>query len=101
MCVYEKVKQMNYEKVLRVVFKIIELINETELKNYSKNLVHAYFKESTFRSAIGKAREAIIRHTQFKELPTLKEIQEKSVDQLDELDHLLLKLEYEAKRITY
>lgn len=70
-----------------------------ELRNTSKNLLLNYINESAKSSLIERAREAIHRYIQ-EELPSLEEIQAKNRagEELNELDHKILKMEYEARR---
>ncbi len=85
---------------LIAVFAVIEHLNKSELTATSKKLIMAYVKEGAGDSTIEKARSAVRRYTQIV-LPTLESIREKSnrAAKLDKLDHLVLKLEYEASRL--
>jgi hypothetical protein len=84
---------------LIAVFAVIEHLNKSELTATSKKLIMAYVKEAG-GTTIEKARAAVRRYTQTV-LPTLDSIREKSqrAAKLDKLDHLVLKLEYEASRL--
>ena len=84
---------------LIAVFAVIEHLNKSELTATSKKLIMTYVKEGAGDSTIEKARSAVRRYTQIV-LPTLESIREKSqrAAKLDKLDHLVLKLEYEASR---
>jgi hypothetical protein len=70
-----------------------------ELRNTSKNILLNYINESPRSSLIERAREAVLRYLQ-DDLPTLEDIQAKnqSGEALNELDHKILKMEYEARR---
>ena len=67
----------------------------------SKHLIQNYVKESIRVGRAEKAREAVERYSGV-ELPTLEEIREKhargSLGDLNEVDHLLLRLEYEGRQ---
>jgi hypothetical protein len=85
---------------LIAVFAVIEHLNKSELTATSKKLIMAYVKEAAGDTTIERARAAVRRYTQIV-LPTLQSIREKSgrAAKLDKLDHLVLKLEYEASRL--
>ena len=84
---------------LIAIFAIIEHLNKSELTTTSKKLIIAYVNEATGLSFMEKARTAVRRYTQLV-LPSLESIREKSrTVELDSLDHLVLKLEYEASRL--
>ena len=82
------------------VFAVIEHVNRSELTTTSKKLLIAYLNETSGTSFADRAREAVRRYTQTV-LPSLESIREKSrTVELDEFDHLVLKLEYEASRLS-
>ncbi len=84
---------------LLAIFAVVEHLNKSELPTTSKKLIIAYVNEASGASSMEKARAAVHRYTQTV-LPSLQSIQEKSRTQkLDKLDHLVLKLEYEASRL--
>jgi hypothetical protein len=84
---------------LLAIFAVIEHLNKSELTTTSKKLIIAYVNEATGLSLAEKARIAVRRYTQTV-LPSLESIREKSrTAELNALDHLILKLEYEASRI--
>jgi hypothetical protein len=85
---------------LIAVFAVVEHLNKSELTTTSKKLIMAYVKEASGHTSIEKARSAVRRYTQTV-LPSLESIREKSgrAMKLDKLDHLVLKLEYEASRL--
>jgi hypothetical protein len=81
------------------IFAIVERVNKSELTTTSKKLIIAYVNEATGETMIAKARGAVHRYTQTV-LPSLESIREKAKTQkLDPLDHLVLKMEYEASRL--
>jgi hypothetical protein len=80
------------------VFELVEFLTKDVLTNTSKRLLMTYVKEAGEDSPAAQGRSAIKRYIQ-KELPTLEEIREKSkTEELSKLDHLVLKMEYEATR---
>jgi len=88
------------EKALyEVMFELAQFITKMELLNSSKQLLINYYLEADGVDPASKARNAVIRYTQCKNLPTLAEIRQKTVEQLNKLEHLLLKLEYIAQKM--
>jgi hypothetical protein len=84
---------------LLAVFAIIEHLNKSELNTTSKKLIIAYVNDAKNLSYADKARTAVRRYTQTV-LPALQSIRRKArTAELDALDHLVLKLEYEASRV--
>jgi hypothetical protein len=84
---------------LIAVFAILEHLNQSELTTTSKKLVINYINEAADQSAVEKARAAVRRYTQIV-LPSLESLREKAkTKELDPLDHLVLKLEYQASRL--
>ena len=89
---------MSEMSFLLSMFAIIEYLNKSELPSTSKKLLIAYVKESTDEAPADRARAAIRRYTETV-LPSLDSIRKKAqTKKLDKLDHLVLKLEYEASR---
>jgi hypothetical protein len=85
---------------LLALFAVIEHLNKSELTTTSKKLLIAYVNEASGVSYSDKARIAVRRYSQTV-LPTLDSIREKSrISELDALDHLVLKLEFEASRLS-
>jgi hypothetical protein len=81
------------------IFAIIEHVNKSELTTTGKKLIIAYMNEAKGKSLVENARAAVYRYCQTV-LPSLESIREKSKTQkLDALDHLVLKLEYQASRL--
>jgi hypothetical protein len=84
---------------LLAIFAVVEHLNRSELTTTSKKLIINYVNEASGLSFIEKARAAVNRYTQTV-LPSLQSIQEKSrIQKLDKLDHLILKMEYQASRL--
>ncbi len=81
------------------VFAVIEHLNRSELPNTSKRLIINYVNEADGTGPAEKARAAIWKYTQTV-LPALEAIRRKAASQkLDKLDHLVLKMEWEASRL--
>jgi hypothetical protein len=84
---------------LIALFAVIEHVTRSELTTTSKKLLMAYVKEAPGESHADRARAAVQRYAQVV-LPTLDAVRAKSrTKKLDALDHLVLKLEYEASRL--
>lgn len=84
---------------LSTVFSLVEFLAKTTLTTTSKKLLMAYLEEASEGSPAGRVRSAIRRYMQT-EVPSLDEIREKSKTQeLSKLDHLVLKMEFEASRL--
>jgi len=82
------------------VFAIVEHARQTELTTTSKKLIIAYIKEAPELETSDKARAAVHRYADIV-LPSLDAIRKKSTTaKLDKLDHLVLKMEYEASRLS-
>ena len=96
-CREPEVREMGF---LLAVFAIIEHLNKSELPPTSKKLIVVYVNEASELSMAEKARAAVRRYSHIV-LPSLESIREKSrTKKLDALDHLVLKLEYEASRLS-
>ncbi len=90
---------MSEMSFLLALFAIIEHLNKSELTTTSKKLIINYVNEASGEAPVDKAREAVKRYTQTV-LPSLDSIRTKNrTMKLDKLDHLVLKLEYEASRL--
>ena len=95
-----RMKNTGLEKnLLHAVFAVVEFINKAELPIPGKRLIMSYFDGAGGDTSSAKAREAIIRHTGCRVLPALADLRNKTVSQLDKLDHLVLKVEFEAKKL--
>jgi hypothetical protein len=83
------------------IFNVIEFIVMTELTDQGKHLIISYAERSVAPTTAGKARDAVVRYTQTDiPLPTLAELRaKKNASELDKLDHLILKMEYESTLI--
>lgn len=92
---------MSEAAYFKSIFNVIEFIVMTELTDQGKHLIASYAQRSVAPTAAGKAREAVIRYTQTDiPLPSLAELRaKKNVSELDTLDHLILKMEYESTRV--
>ena len=78
---------------------IIEHIIHTELADQSKAVVLNYLESTSGDTIAEKARSAVYRYTEVK-LPTVEEIRARHTgSKLNILDHLVLKMEYEADRL--
>ncbi len=89
---------MGEKEYLDSIFNLVEHETEHELLDTSKRLLINYIERAPEGSMAGKARNAVVRYLQ-KSIPTLDEIRNKSREhELEELDHLVLKMESEARR---
>ena len=90
---------MSEMSFLLAVFAVIEHLNKSELTTTSKKLIIAYINEASGQDLVDKARETVKRYAETV-LPSLESIRTKAKTiKLDKLDHLVLKLEYEASRL--
>lgn len=90
---------MSEMSFLLSVFAVIEHLNKSELPNTSKRLIINYVNEASGAGMAEKARAAIWKYTHTM-IPTLAALRQKAVSQkLAKLDHLVLKMEYEAARL--
>lgn len=81
------------------VFNIIEHLTKSELTTSSRRLIIAYILDSKEDNNSKKARVSIRRYTS-EDIPLLEDIRKKSqIQELSALDHLVLKMEYAAKRL--
>ncbi len=98
-----KVIIKNTERLLQIAYSIIELVNRQELRVTSKKLINNYLHESLHVAYAAKAREAVERYVNEDPLPTLEEVRAKhaalGMAALNEVDHLILKLEHEGRRL--
>jgi hypothetical protein len=70
-----------------------------ELRTTSKKLIINYINESKHLHLIDRARVAVKRYA-LEDIPSLQDIRERSqYQELSMLDHLVLKMEYEAKKL--
>jgi hypothetical protein len=88
---------MKTDRYLRSVFTLIENIIHIELSDQGRGVIENYLDTAAAVDMAEKARYAIFRYTQI-ELPSLDEIRQKNKNEsLSDMDHLILKMEYEAK----
>ena len=88
---------MKTDRYLRSVFTLIENIIHIELSDQGRGVIENYLDTAAAVDMAEKARYAIYRYTQI-ELPSLEEIRQKNKNEsLSDMDHLILKMEYEAK----
>ena len=86
-------------RFLSSVFNLIEQINSQELRNTSKHLIRNYIEEAGELGPAECARSAVERYTNT-ELPSLESIRGKAAGgNLSSLDHLVLKMEWAAKKL--
>jgi uncharacterized membrane protein len=92
----QALSQMSF---LTTVFDLVEFLSRNTLTTTSKKLLITYLNEAREGGWADRARSTIQRYIQ-KELPSLEEIQEKSrTMELSKMDHLVLKMEHEARRL--
>ncbi len=93
----------NTDRLLQIAYSIVELVNRQELRVTSKKLIINYLHESLHVAYAAKAREAVERYVNEEPLPTLEEVRAKHSSRglaaLNEVDHLILKLEHEGRRL--
>ena len=91
-------KNVNY---LRSIFAIIERLIHIELSDQGRGVIENYLQTAAAEDMAEKARYAIFRYTQV-ELPSLDDIRKKNIDEttLSDMEHLILKMEYEAKQLS-
>lgn len=86
---------------LRSIFDIVERLIKIEMTDQGRAVVENYLQTAAAEDYAEKARYAIFRYTEV-ELPSLDDIREKNKrDTLSELDHLVLKMEYESKQMSF
>ncbi len=78
------------------------MVSRQELRNTAKVLIKNYITESIQVTHAAKAREAVMRYTA-EELPDIEQVREKysslGLDGLTEVDHLVLKIEFEGRHL--
>ena len=91
---------MKTDRYLRSVFTLIENIIHIELSDQGRGVIENYLDTASSVDMAEKARYAVFRYTQV-ELPSLDEIRQKNKSgELSPMDHLILKMEYEAKLLN-
>jgi len=99
LCSIKEARIDREEPFLNALFNLVEELTGMELRTTSKKVILNYLNESRHPQLVYRARAAIVRYIQ-DDIPTLDEIREKSQHtELDAVDHLVLKLEYEAQRL--
>jgi hypothetical protein len=87
---------MGRDAFLRALFDVIEHITESGLRNTSKSLLMSYLQDAPGHTLAEKARFTVEHYTQ-EQIPDLETIRHKNKsEEISPLDHLVLKLEYEA-----
>ena len=81
------------------IFGVVEYVLKSDLTNTAKTLLYNYYKSSDQPTCALRARETVFRYAQCRSLPRLADIRQKSRAQLDRLEHLVLRMEYEAARL--
>ena len=85
---------------LRSIFDIIERLIGIEMTDQGRAVVENYLRTAAAEDYAEKARYAIFRYTEV-ELPSLDDIRSKNkTSTLTELDHFILKMEYESKQMS-
>ena len=91
---------MSQGAYLRSIFNIIERIIGIEMTDQGRAVVENYLSTAAAKDFADKARYAIFRYTEV-ELPSLEDIRAKNKrEHLSEMDHLVLKMEYESKQLS-
>jgi hypothetical protein len=90
---------MDDQQLMFAIFGVVEYITKSELTNIARTLLYNYYKGSEQSSSALRARETVFRYCQCRSLPKLADIKQKSRYQLDKLEHLILRMEYESARV--
>ncbi len=90
---------MEEKDLMFAIFGVVEYVTKSELTNTAKTLIYNYYKGSEQPTYALRARESVFRYAQCRSLPKLAEIRQKNRNQLDKLEHLVLRMEYEAARL--
>lgn len=81
------------------VFAVVEHLTRSEVSDRAKWLIRYYYDEVREGSCAERGWSAVQRYTQ-EELPTLESVRSKSArGDLSRLDHLLLRMDYEAAKL--
>lgn len=90
---------MSNVRFISSVCKVIEHLTKAEITKQGYKLVLNYLDEYSSQSLAACGRKAITKYTA-KDIPTLEEIKiNHSRGKFDELDKLVLKMEYEANKL--
>lgn len=89
------------KKYLNSVIKIIEHLTKAEITKYAYKIIINYFDEFFDEDYSVCARDVVKKYL-IKDIPLLEEIRQKhkKTGKLDELDRLVLKMEYEAEKLN-
>ena len=90
------------KRFLSSLCKLIEHINKAELTKYGYQVVLNYLDECPEPDYSAKARYVVAKYV-MKNIPSLEAIRQKNSSgaRLDDIDHLVLKLEYEADKLNH
>jgi hypothetical protein len=90
---------MSEQSYLISIFNVVEHLIGKDLPETGKRLIINYIQSSREVSPASRARGAVTRYLQA-DIPSLEEIREKSrASKLSKIDHLVLKMEYEADKL--
>lgn len=90
---------MSVRRFLVAVYHVVENMMRMELSDQGKAVIVNYIQNADGETVIEKTRTAIYRYTSL-QVPTLEEIRKKHrIGRLTGLDDLVLRMEYEAKRV--
>jgi hypothetical protein len=87
---------MKERNLFSAIFGVVESVTKSELTNIARTLIINYYQGSEQPTCALKARETVLRYAQCRVLPRLADIRQKDRSRLDRLEHLVLKMEYEA-----
>lgn len=90
------------KRYITAICTLIEHINKAELTKYGYKVILNYLDECPENGHSEKARYAIEKYI-CKNIPTLEAVRQKhdAGMRLDEVDHLILKIEYEAEKLDH
>jgi hypothetical protein len=88
---------LDQTRFYNVFFALMESLTANTITVTSKRLLMSYMESAEENGLAERARSAIRRYMQ-KEIPTLEDLRRKSPEELSKIDHLVLKMEYEASR---
>ena len=91
---------MKESAYFRSIFDVVEFMIGKKLPDTGKRLIINYIESSASVTMAGRARDAVMRYTQ-EDIPTLDEIRQRhAVDEMSRMDHLVLKLEFQSRRLS-
>lgn len=90
----------NAKKFVNSVIKVIEHLSRAEITKYAYKIILNYLDEYDEYDYSACARYTVKKYLS-RDIPTLEEIRQKhkAAGRLDELDKLVLKMEYEAEKL--